>query len=258
MSKIITLTTDFGYRDPYVGTMKGVILSRYAEAAIVDLTHGIIPHSVLEASFVLRGSYSFFPEDTVHVVVVDPGVGGTRRILYLENHGHRFLAPDNGVLTGVLEGADRIVSVENRDLFLESVSSTFQGRDVFAPLAAGLCAGMDPSSMGPAVDDPVILHWPEPDVDQECVEGCVLYIDVFGNLVTNIESAHLDGLGPSPRVFLKGDAVGEPRRTYVEMEKGKPLALINSFDLLEIAVREGSAARLFGAGTGDEVTVTAT
>jgi len=257
MSTIITLTTDFGYRDPYVGTMKGVILNQYGGATIVDLTHGITPHSVLEASIVLRASYSFFPAGTVHVVVVDPGVGGKRRILYLENAGHRFLAPDNGVLTGVLEGAERLLRVENDDFFLDDVSSTFQGRDIFAPLAARLSAGRDPSELGPPVEDPVVLEWPEPDVEKESVEGCVLYIDVFGNLVTNIENAHLDGLGPAPRVFLKGDGIGEPRRTYVEAEKGKPLALINSFGLLEIAVREGNAARFFGAGTGDEVTVAA-
>jgi S-adenosylmethionine hydrolase len=256
MQKIITLTTDFGYQDHYVGTMKGVILCHNPDVAIVDLTHGVTPHSVLEANFVLRGSYHYFPAGTLHVIVVDPGVGGSRRILYVEKEGYRFLAPDNGVLTEIVESPERLISVENRGEFLESVSSTFHGRDVFAPLAAKLCAGLDPEELGPPCADPTVLDWPAPDVEKgSVVEGCVLYIDVYGNLVTNIAAWHVSDLGGEPLVFLKGDEIGTPQRSYDSTDLGRPVAIINSFGLLEIAVREGSAARAFKAGTGDEVTV---
>jgi len=254
-NKIITLTTDFGYRDSYVGTMKGVILSQHRDVTIVDITHGITSHSVLEASFALTGSYAYFPEGTLHVVVVDPGVGGTRRIIYLENSGHRFLAPDNGVLSGMLKDADLIYSIENEEHFLPKVSHTFHGRDIFAPLAAKLCAGLDPAELGPRLEDAYELEWPEPGVEKGSVEGCVLYIDVFGNLVTNIKTSHLTSLSSKATVFLKGDEIGSPRRSYVACETGAVLALINSYGLLEIAVREGSAEQRFSAGTGDEVIV---
>ncbi len=257
MTDIITLTTDFGYRDSYVGTMKGVILGMVTHAVLVDLTHGITPHSVLEAGFVLRGSYTFFPSGTLHVVVVDPGVGGTRRVLYLENKGHRFLAPDNGVLSGLLDSPDRLLSVEDESLFLSNISSTFHGRDIFAPVAARLISGLDPAELGPEAHDPVTLEWPEPAGDEGRLEGCVLYIDVYGNIVTNFDESHVVSMKPSCRVFLKGNEIGVTRNSYVDVEKGEKLALINSYGLLEIAVREGNAARKFGVGTGDEVTLTA-
>ena len=186
MCRIITLMTDFGLRDPYVGVMKGVILSRCPACTLVDLTHGISPHSILEANFAIRGSYRFFNEGTLHVIVVDPGVGGSRRILFLEKNGHLFLAPDNGVLTGFLDNPDILRTVENDDLFLKEVSSTFHGRDIFAPVAAEIAKGLDPRELGPEVDDPVTIAWSEPNFNQDNIEGNVIYIDVFGNLVTNI------------------------------------------------------------------------
>lgn len=197
-NRIVTLTTDFGYQDPYVGTMKGVMLAICAYLNIVDLTHAVTPFSVLEAGFVLQGAHSYFPRGTLHVAVVDPGVGGVRRIIYLEKNGQRFLAPDNGLLTRFFDGASTILSVEESEFLPDRSSRTFHGRDIFAPLAARLCAGLDPGEVGPAV-------------------------------------------------------VGKPTQTYEETERGKPLALINSFGLLEIALRERNAAKHFGAGTGDEV-----
>lgn len=258
MRSIITLTTDFGFDDPYVGIMKGVLLTVDSNLKIVDLSHGITPHSVLEADFVIRSSYSFFPGATLHVVVVDPGVGGARRIIYVEKNGHRFLAPDNGVLSGPLDQADRVFCVENRDLFLDAVSHTFHGRDIFAPVAGRLCAGLDPADLGPPVNDPVRLEWPEPTLSGDTVDGCVLYIDVFGNIVTNIRAEQIKQLGEGVHVFLKGEEIGEPQQSYDALDKETPLALINSFGLLEVAVREGNASQMFGVGTGDEVIVTRT
>ena len=257
MNRIITLTTDFGYRDPYAGVMKGVIMSRQADCVIVDLTHGITSHSVLEANFSIRGSYPFFPDGTLHVIVVDPGVGGQRRILYVEHRGHRFLAPDNGVLTGLLKETDRLISVENRDFFREEVSYTFHGRDIFAPVAAALAGGLDPGELGPETDQPVIVNWSEPTLDRDTIEGSIIYIDVFGNLVTNITREHIRKLdSDQPKVFLCGREIGCPQTSYAWSAKGEPLAILDSFDHLEIAVNEGNAAEIYKVGTGDEVTVT--
>lgn len=250
---IVTLTTDFGYRDPYVGTVKGVMLANCDSLTIVDLTHGITPFSVLEAGFVLRGACSYFPRGTLHVAVVDPGVGGARRIVYLEKSGQRFLAPDNGLLTPFFEGASALLSVEKSEFIPDGASYTFHGRDIFAPLAARLCAGLEPGRLGPALSDPVTVVLPEPTLSGGTIGGRVIYVDGFGNLVTNIDAALLDQLGPTPCVHLKGITVGELRQTYEGAARGEPLALINSFGLLEIALRERNAAEHFKAAAGDEV-----
>lgn len=256
--RIITLTTDFGYRDPYVGVMKGVILSRCNDCNLVDLTHGITPHAVLEGNFSIRGSYKFFPQETLHVIVVDPGVGGDRRIIYLEKDGHRFLAPDNGVLTGLVDAPDILRSVENTSLFLHQVSSTFHGRDIFAPVAAEVQKGIAPEDLGPEIQNPVNIQWSEPTYNKDTIEGSILYIDVYGNLVTNITRSHIYKLGlEKPRVILCGKEIGVPQPAYSIRSKGDPLAIFGSFGHLEIAVNQGSAAEIYHVGTGDEVIVTA-
>lgn len=254
---IITLTTDFGYQDPYVGIMKGVILSRQPDCTLVDITHGIPPHSVLEANFAVRGSHKFFPPGTLHVIVVDPGVGSQRRILFLEKDGYSFLAPDNGILTGLLDKPDALRSVENNSLFLQDVSSTFHGRDIFAPVAAEVIKGIDPVDLGPAVDNPVTIEWSEPTYEGGTIEGSVLYIDVYGNLVTNITRTHIYKMGlENPRVFVNGKEIGVPQPAYSVKSEGEPLAIYGSFGHLEIAVNQGSAAKIYSVGTGDEVIVT--
>ncbi|MBU0756367.1 MAG: SAM-dependent chlorinase/fluorinase [Planctomycetes bacterium] len=255
--RIITLTTDFGYRDPYVGVMKGVILGRCPDCRLVDLTHGITPHSVLEGNFSIRGSYRYFPQDSLHVIVVDPGVGGKRRILFLRRDGQCFLAPDNGVLTGLVEDAESIRSVENTSLFLQEVSSTFHGRDIFAPVAAEICRGISTDDLGPEVTNPVTIQWSEPAMEKDTIEGTILYIDVFGNLITNITRTHVYRLGlERPRVFLHGKEIGVPQAAYSIKSKGEPLAIYGSFGHLEIAVNQGNAAQFYKVGTGDEVIVT--
>ncbi|MHC4944621.1 MAG: SAM hydrolase/SAM-dependent halogenase family protein [Planctomycetota bacterium] len=256
--RIITLTTDFGYRDPYVGVMKGVILSRYPDCTLVDLTHGITPHSVLEGNFSIRGSYRFFPRETLHVIVVDPGVGGDRRILFLQKEGQFFLAPDNGVLTGLLDKPEVLRRVDNTSLFLQEVSTTFHGRDIFAPVAAEILKGTPFEDLGPEVENPVTIQWSEPTFDKDTIEGSILYIDVYGNLVTNITRTHIYKLGlEKPRVVLCGKEIGEPQSAYSIKSKGEPLAIFGSFGHLEIAVNQGNAAELYNVGTGDEVIVTA-
>lgn len=257
MSRILTLTTDFGYKDPYVGVMKGVILNRFPQCMLVDLTHGITHHSVLEANFSIRGSFSYFPKGTLHVIVVDPGVGSERRILFLKKEGHLFLAPDNGVLAGLLLDPEILRSVENDSLFLEEVSHTFHGRDIFAPVAAEILKGIEPADLGPEIDDPVRIEWSEPSYNRDSIEGCIVYIDVYGNLVSNISRELIEELGfKEPRIYLCGKEIGKPQSFYTIKPKGEALALYGSFGHLEIAVSQGSAAELYGVGTGDEIIVT--
>jgi len=178
-------------------------------------------------------------------------------ILYLKTGGQTFLAPDNGVLTGLLDEPESLRIVNNRALFLEEVSSTFHGRDIFAPIAAEICLGLEEEELGPEVDDPITIQWSEPAFNGEILEGCIIYIDVFGNLVTNINTAHIAKLGvKDPRVFLCGQEIGVPQPAFSFKPKGESLAVFGSSGYLEIAVNEGNAAQTYHVGTGDEVIVT--
>jgi S-adenosylmethionine hydrolase len=184
-------------------------------------------------------------------------VGGARRILFLEKEGYRFLAPDNGILTGMLDKPDALRSVENNSLYLKDVSSTFHGRDIFAPVAAEIIKGIDPVDLGPEAKNPVTIEWSEPTYEGGTIEGSILYIDVYGNLVTNITRTHIYKMGlEKPRVFVSGKEIGVPQPAYSIKSKGEPLAIYGSFGHLEIAVNQGSAAKIYSVGTGDEVIVT--
>jgi S-adenosylmethionine hydrolase len=193
------------------------------------------------------------------VIVVDPGVGGERRVLCLKKEGHFFLAPDNGILTTLVDDPEMVRSVEDRSLFLPEVSNTFHGRDIFAPVAAGLANGdIDPEKVGPPVNNPMTVPWSEPTCTHQTLEGSVVYIDVFGNLVTNVTRTQIEKLekGNPPRVFLCGREIGVPQPSYSRKSKGSPLAIIGSFGHLEIAINEGNAAEYYCVGTGGEVIVT--
>lgn len=253
-SPLITLLTDFGHLDPYVGVMKGVILARCPGARVVDLTHEIDAQEVGEANFALRGSHPYFPPGTIHVVVVDPGVGSTRRILCARSHGMLFLAPDNGVLTGVVGEQDEVRLVENRTLFRdEKVSNTFHGRDIFAPVAAHLAGGGAFEEVGPATGGLVELDLPRPVPQQDGgLLGAVIHVDRFGNLITNIREDDLESLEDGCRnVTFRGQQIGNPVDSYAAVPHGAPLAVVDSFGFLEIAVNSGNAAKHFNAERGD-------
>jgi len=248
---IVTLTTDFGLRDGYAAAMKGVILSRAPRATVVDISHYIAPFDVQMASYVLWQAAPYFPPGAIHVCVVDPGVGGARRGLVVEARQHLFVGPDNGVFTPFLDDAARAYELANPDLWLPRPSVTFHGRDLFAPTAVHLAQGLPSSECGPPVGDPVRL--PAWDVRREgdTFTAAVVHVDHFGNLVTGLDHARLAELGDGPfRAHLPGGETLPVRRTYVEVETDEPLALIGSFGLLEIAVREGSAASFFGLDRG--------
>lgn len=258
---IVTLTTDFGGRDAWVAAMKGVILG-IARAArqtveLVDVTHEVAPHDVLEGALALEAAAPFFPPGTVHLAVVDPGVGTARRGLALAAREQVFIGPDNGLFTPFLGGgAWTAWEVAAREYRLGAVSRTFHGRDVFAPAAAHIATGVDPSRLGPRVTDPVRLVWPEARAAGAGVAGVVLHADRFGNLVTSIRADAVAALsGVTVRVAGRTvPLVG----TYEELGRGKLGALVGSSGRLEIAAREGSAARALRARRGMPVVVSRT
>lgn len=256
---IVTLTTDFGHQGPFVGVMKGVILGRYAAARIVDLTHEIPAQWPPEAGFWVSRVYPWFPTGTVHVAVVDPGVGTERDILIVERDGHCFLAPDNGLLAPLIDGAGdarvyRLDPAALSRLGVGAPSMTFHGRDVFAPVAAELAAGRtQPASLGIATSDWAPAWLDEPEVASDRITGVVVAIDSFGNLISNIDGALLGGRD-APGIRVAGrDVPLVP--TYGRARPGDYLALINSFGVLEVARAEGDAAAGLGVERGAPVTV---
>lgn len=263
MAAIVTLTTDFGGRDAWVAAMKGVILG-IARAArqtveLVDVTHEVAPHDVVEAALALEAAAPFFPPGTIHLAVVDPGVGTARRGLAVAARGQVFVGPDNGLVTPFLDGgawtAWEVAAPEYR---LAAVSRTFHGRDVFAPAAAHIATGIDPARLGPRVADPVRLVWSAPGEAGGAVAGIVLHVDRFGNLVTSLRAEVLAGLpGRGATVTVAGRMVPLVG-TYGELGRGKLGALAGSSGRLEIAAREGSAARALKARRGTPVVVSRT
>ncbi|MCB2217459.1 MAG: SAM-dependent chlorinase/fluorinase [Desulfobulbaceae bacterium] len=257
----ITLTTDFGLADEYVGVMKGVILLINKGVPIVDLTHGIQPQDIRQAARVINSNYKYFPPGTVHLCVVDPGVGTARRIIALHCDTHFFIGPDNGVFSPLINGPESVdvYQVENRKLFLKEVSQTFQGRDIMAPVAARLASGMSIVHVGPRIarDSCVVISLRDPLVRRDGIAGEVVNIDSFGNLRTNITKAHLNriDLGGHPCITLRSYAIGFCKGSYDDIADNMPAAIINSSGELEVCVKKGNAARLLRVGRGERIFV---
>ncbi|HUG42114.1 MAG TPA: SAM-dependent chlorinase/fluorinase [Longimicrobiales bacterium] len=247
MTRVILLT-DFGTADGYAAAMAGVIASAAPQAIVEHAAHDVAAGDLFGAALALSRYAHLYPAGTVHLVVVDPGVGTTRRALAAELGGRFFVAPDNGVLTLVLRDAAsaRLVRLSDRD----APSATFHGRDVFAPAAGRLAAGTPLEELGPAVDDPVLLELPAPARHPDGVYGEVLHVDRFGNLITNIPAAWARSAG---EVWLGFARVGPLRTTYGDVGDGEPLAVVGSLGLLEVCVRNGSAAHRLSAGRGAPV-----
>lgn len=256
-SGLITLTSDFGTRDPFVGVMKGRILGAAPGARIVDLTHEVLAHWPAEAGFWLARSYRYFPRGTVHIAVVDPGVGTARDIAMVEADGHVFLAPDNGLLAEVVQSAEspclwHLSAAALSKLGIERPSATFHGRDIFAPVAAHLASGRDlPAALGRAVKSLVPSWTDEARIERDRISGVVITIDHFGNLITNIDQSALRGL-VDPIVHAGQHAL-PLRRTYGDVRPGEAIALVNSFGVIEIAVAEGRATDHLGLSRGAPV-----
>lgn len=258
LAVIVTLTTDFGLRDPFVGIVKGVILGICPRVRFVDLTHDVAPHDVLEAALALESSIRFFPQSTVHLAVVDPGVGTARRALALRARGQYFVGPDNGIFTSVLQADEwAAVSLEAAAYRLPVVSRTFHGRDIFAPAAAHLAAGVALARLGPPVADPVRLPWPGCRKIGGQLVGEVIGHDRFGNLLTSIGAEDVRGLRSlNPVWVVLGDrTIGPIVSCYAEGAEAAASAVIGSTGRLEIFVRNGSARALLRADRGASVRV---
>lgn len=268
---IITLTTDFGTTDGYVGTMKGVILGISPGVTLVDISHQVRPQDIRGGAFVLESACPYFPPDTIHVVVVDPGVGGHRRILAARTLHATFVGPDNGVLSWALD-RDRIqsiVSVTRPEYWLYAVSRTFHGRDVFAPVAAHLSRGVPIEELGVPIEDPVRLPRPLPRLEADgAVSAEVMYVDHFGNMVTTVivdpknhcitnlpDVVHGTHLSETTRIEILGQRIGPLERSYAAAALGELVAVVGSSGHLELAVRDGSAADTLKAHVGTPVRV---
>ncbi|MGH7303971.1 MAG: SAM hydrolase/SAM-dependent halogenase family protein [Candidatus Rokuibacteriota bacterium] len=255
---VITLTTDFGTRDAYVAEMKGAILSITRDVHVVDVTHDVAPRDILEGALALEAAAPRFPAATIHVAVVDPGVGTARRGLVVAAGEQLFVGPDNGLFTPFLgEASWRAFELRAAEFRGARVSPTFHGRDIFAPAAAHLARGVEPERFGPAVTDPVRLVWPEVRVSDDRVGGAVVHVDRFGNLVTSIHADAIASLGSRVAVRVGGRSLPLVR-TYTDLRRGDPGALLGSSDRLEIAVNAGSAAKALGARPGTPVVVSRT
>lgn len=253
---LITLLTDFGTKDYFVGSMKGVILMINPDARIIDISHDITPHRIAEAAYCLQACYRTFPEGTVHVAVVDPGVGSARRPILVKTSRYYFVAPDNGVLTAVLnqEQDIEVRQLENQRYQLDSPGATFQGRDVFAPAAAWLAKGEAPSSFGRPVSDPVRLNWPEPKFEEGRILGEVVSVDRFGNLITNLTRHQIKAITTGTAQIRVGPHVVKTIvENYSEGTADIPHALINSNGMLEFFIREKSASDMLQVGIGTAV-----
>ncbi|WZO97096.1 SAM-dependent chlorinase/fluorinase [Isosphaeraceae bacterium EP7] len=250
---ILTLTTDFGSDGPYVAQMKGVVLGLAPSTQFVDVSHGISPQNIAEGAFVLSGLIDVFPAGTVHLAVVDPGVGTDRLPIAARIDGHWFVAPDNGLLGGLLTGrsVELIVELVNPALRRPVVSATFHGRDIFAPAAAHLLIGGDARELGPALTQLMSLPGLEPCEAPGGILGQVLYRDRFGNLITNVDARML--AGRAWRIEIAGTTIDSFAPTYGESLPGTLIALFGSTDRVEVAVVNGDAAALLGAGPGTPV-----
>ena len=262
---VITLLTDFGTQDSYVGEMKGVILGINPTAVVVDISHNIRPQDIRQAAYMIHSAYPYFPDGTIHVIVVDPGVGGRRTIVGAKLGTHIFIAPNNGVLTLICAdpNCEYAVSVESTQFFLKSVSHTFHGRDIFAPVSAHLSLGNDLKSLGQVVSKDTCVTLPRigPDLSRpDMISGIIISIDKFGNLITNIDwncirNRFTADAVSNVTVQINQKSVTGMVRTYSDVDIQQPIALIGSHGYLELAVNHGEAQDYFNASIGDAVQV---
>jgi S-adenosylmethionine hydrolase len=259
VSRFITLTTDFGRDSPYVAAMKGVILSINPAASIADISHAIGPQNIAEGAFVLGAATRWFPPHTIHVAVVDPGVGAKRKIVYVRVGDQQFVCPDNGLLSYVCRDRqpEQAFEVTNQSLFLDEVSHTFHGRDIMAPVAAHLSLGLLPEKLGPRLDELNLFEWPRAQPRVNGFTGRIMFSDSFGNLITNVRREDLPG-DVHPAKFVvetAGQRFTGIVRTYADSPAGAPVALFGSSGLLELAIVQGNAAQQLQIPLGHEISM---
>lgn len=257
---ILTLTTDFGTQDGYVAAMKGVMLGINPDLKLVDVAHEVAAHDIMEGAFILRNVADSFPSGTVHLAVVDPGVGSDRKPIAMKYRNQLFVGPDNGLFSLVLAGqaADQVVVLDQPRFWRqEAISATFHGRDIFAPIAARLASGLSLSSAGSPVESMQSLHWALPISDDQGIQGWVVHIDRFGNCITNIQRDHFDSQRRERdfKCYAGTSIIAENSGTYSDVDPGEATVLFNSQDHLEIAIHQGSAASLLGIRKGAPVNI---
>jgi S-adenosylmethionine hydrolase len=253
----ITLTTDFGLKDPYVGIMKGLILNINPVARIIDISHQVSPQNILEALLILRDVHMFFPIRTIHVAVVDPGVGSPRRPILVVTPKHYFIGPDNGIFSFLYEADHMVIHLTAEHYFLKSEDTTFHGRDIFAPVAAWLSKGIHIDNFGESIKDYVKITIPEPrKIGSDLLEGEIIYIDGFGNVVSNISRKEVKSFTSDMtriKILIKGKEIQGISQFYAQSINNVPSAIINSSGLLEIYIYQGSAEKELGIKKGDKV-----
>ena len=259
---VITLTTDFGTNDHFVGAMKGVIVDIVPEAQIVDITHAVQAYDVLDGALTIAQAYSYFPNGTIHMVIVDPGVGTARRPLLVTSERHHFVAPDNGVLSMVYAREERVHvrHITSEHYFRLPVSNTFHGRDIFAPVAAYLAKQVDSHKFGDEIEDYVKFAAPKPKpAGENKIRGVVLKIDRFGNLVTNVTAADVPALFAAKpgafKIVVGSREITDIRAAYAEGAPGEVFGILGSMGYLEIVANRAAAAQITGAGKGSEVSI---
>ena len=253
---VVTFLTDFGYQDGSVGIMKGIILEVNRDIKMVDISHEIPQHDVRSAAFVIGQAYAYFPENTLHIIVVDPGVGTSRNILYVEAGYYKFLVPDNGVLQYVFEceRVFRVINVKNQEFLLPEQSSTFHGRDIFAPVAAHIIDGVDPTLLGENIEPKAISLSSKPEIETDMIRGEINYIDHFGNLVSNISHETIIKLLKEKkkfRILLAEQQIDEISETFFSKPPGNLLAYLDSSGYLAFAINGQNAAEKMGISVGD-------
>jgi len=259
---VVTLTTDFGTNDHFIGAIKGVMLEIAPDVRFVDISHNVQPFDVLDGALTVAQSYSYFPTGTVHMVIVDPGVGTERRPIVLSTEKHFFIAPDNGVLSLIYDREPRlnVRHITAEHYFLQPVSNTFHARDIFAPIAAYLAKGVEPDRMGAEITDFVRFAAPRPKpVDERTLRGVVLKVDRFGNLITNItpqDAPMVFGTEPHPFKIVVGKReITQIRNAYAEGAPGEVFGILGSMGFLEIVTNRGAASKLLEAAKGTEVSI---
>ncbi len=259
---VVTLLTDFGDRDYFVASMKGVILNINPQTRIVDLSHQVTPHQIGQAAYLLKSCYRYFPEGTIHLAIVDPGVGSRRRALLVNSSRYFFMAPDNGLLTYIFnEETDvEVRQIENKQYRLDSEGATFDGRDLFAPAAAWLTKGQPVGSFGRLIHDYARLAIPEPRWEQQALVGQIVYVDHFGNLISNLTSFHLNEVRSvtqhtTPRIRLGNLTIESLVASYSDGSSETPCALINSNGQLEIFLKEAPASDRLKMGQGEPIKI---
>jgi S-adenosylmethionine hydrolase len=256
---LITLLTDFGTKDHYVASMKGVILSINPRCLLIDITHQVSPHDILEGAFVLANAYSHFPKGTIHLAVVDPGVGGTRKPILLVTQDYYFIGPDNGLFTMVSqkESLKQIIVLDKQKYHLSKASTTFHGRDIFAPVAAHLSMGVKPNVVGHEIDALFCSGFEGPLIKEGKLLGEILHVDTFGNLVSNIDEGRFFQFtrGRPFVIRARGKTIRGLKKGYWEGKKDEPIALFGSSGFLEISMREGNAQKSLKVKRGDPIEI---